>query len=132
MRLDLLKDYKHKELTYQILNAAFKVHNTLGCGFLEKVYENALVYELKLREFKIEVGYKGEIVGNYISDLIIEEKVVVELKAVEEITGIHKAQMLNYLKAIGCEVGLILNFAKPKLEYKRLVLTKDGVYTDKI
>ena len=121
------KIFKHKEITGQILNASFEVHNILGCGFLEKVYENALVYEMKQQRLKVDVQkeikvfYKGAEVGLYVSDLIVEDKVIVELKAVDEISKIHQAQLLNYLKASGYEVGLILNFAKPKLEYKRLV-----------
>jgi GxxExxY protein len=120
--------FKHKEITEQILNAAFEVHNILGCGFLEKVYENALIYELRQRGLKvetqkeIEVVYKKVKVGTYIADLIVENKVIVELKAVEEIINVHQAQILNYLKSSGYEVGLILNFAKTRLEYKRLVM----------
>ena len=120
--------FKHKEVTHEILNAAFEVHNTLGCGFLEKVYEKALVYELRRRNLKIatqkeiNVYYKKKQVGNYIADLIVEDKVIIELKAVEAISKIHEAQLLNYLKASGYEVGLILNFAKTKLDYKRMVL----------
>ena len=117
---------KYADLTHGILNAAFEVQNILGCGFLEKVYENALVCELETRGYKIEVQrsiqvqYKGEIVGDYIADIVVEDKVVLELKAAEKITTIHKAQLLNYLKATGYQVGLILNFAKPRLEYARL------------
>jgi GxxExxY protein len=98
-------DYKYMDLTHEILNAAFEVHNTLGCGFLEKVYENALAYELRTRLLKVEqqqgiqVGYKGHIVGDYIADMLVEGKVVLELKAVEEISNVHKAQLLNYLRA---------------------------------
>ena len=137
-QLNLDKDFKYKEITEMILNAAFEVHNTLGCGFLEKVYENALVYELRLRGYKVEaqkgiqVNYKGQIVGGYISDLIIEDKIVIELKTVEEVSKVHKAQLLNYLKATGYEVGLVLNFAKPRLEYKRLIMTKDKIEADKL
>ncbi|MEW6609100.1 MAG: GxxExxY protein [bacterium] len=122
------KRFKYKEITYQILNAAFEVHNILGCGFLEKVYENSVVCELRLKgmkveaQKKIEIFYKGKEVGIYVADLIIEDKVIVEVKAVDEISKIHKAQLLNYLKATGYEVGLILNFAKTKLEYERLVV----------
>ena len=122
------KKFKHKEVTEQILNAAFEVHNILGCGFLEKVYENSLVYELKQRGLKVEtqkeikVVYKKTEVGLYIADVVVEDKVIVELKTVEEINSIHQAQLLNYLKSSGYEVGLILNFAKTRLEYKRMVI----------
>ena len=120
--------FKHKELTGEILSCAFEVHNTLGCGFLEKVYENSLIYELRSRGLKVECQkaiqmlYKGEKVGNYVADIVVEDKVILELKAAEQVTGIHRAQLLNYLKASGYEVGLILNFAKTKLEYERLVM----------
>ncbi|MFH1228637.1 MAG: GxxExxY protein [Planctomycetota bacterium] len=122
-----LNKFKHGDISYQILNAAFEVHNALGCGFLEKVYENALIYELQLRGIKVTqqkdatVYYKSKTVGIYTADLIVENKVIIELKVAQEITKIHQAQLLNYLKATGCEVGLILNFAKPKLEYERMV-----------
>lgn len=118
----------HKEITGLILRAGFEVHNILGCGFLEKVYENAMIHELKHLGLKVEnqkeikVFYKGAEVGVYVPDLIVGEKVIVELKAVEEITKIHQAQLLNYLKASGYKVGLILNFAKTKLEYKRFAM----------
>jgi GxxExxY protein len=130
-------DYKYAALTHDILNAAFEVQNILGCGFLEKVYENALVHELKMRGFSaaaqrsIQVNYKGEIVGDYMADVVVEDKVVLELKAVEGITTIHKAQLLNYLKATGYEVGLIINFAKPRLEYARLELMDSPFLTKK-
>ena len=126
--LTIMPIFKYKELTEQILGAAFEVHNTLGCGFLEKVYENALVYELKQRGLKvtsqkeIKVSYKSQEVGLYVCDILVGEQVIVEVKAVEGITGLHQAQLLNYLKGSGYEVGLILNFGKPKLEYKRLVV----------
>jgi GxxExxY protein len=119
---------KHEKITHDIIGAAFEVHNTLGCGFLEKVYENALVYELKQAGLKTEtqkefkVPYKKIAAGNYIADIVVEGKIILELKAVEEISKIHQAQLLNYLKASGYQVGLILNFAKTKLEYKRLVM----------
>lgn len=128
--INLPKDLLHSELTHKILNAAFEVHNYLDCGFLEKVYENALLEEFQNRNLSvekqksIEVFYKGKTVGNYISDIIIDKKVIVEVKACDKIEKIHEAQILNYLKATGIEVGVILNFAKPKLEYKRLVLSR--------
>ena len=121
-------NFKHKDITSQILSAAFEVHNTLGCGFLEKVYENALLYELKQRGLKVEtqkeikVYYKKTEVGIYLADMIVEKKVIIELKVSEAISNIHEAQLLNYLKASSYEVGLILNFAKTRLEYKRLVM----------
>ena len=122
------RNFKYGEITEQILGAAFEVHNTLGCGFLEKVYENALVYELRQRGLKAEtqkevkVYYKKQEVGIYVADLIVQEKVIVELKAVDEVTKIHYAQLMNYMKATGYEIGIIINFAKTKLEYKRFAM----------
>ncbi|MEO0113901.1 MAG: GxxExxY protein [candidate division WOR-3 bacterium] len=135
--INLPKDLLHSELTHKILNAAFEVHNYLGCGFLEKVYENALLEEFRSRNLPvenqklIEVFYKRKKVGNYISDIIIDKKVIVEVKACDKIEKIHEAQILNYLKATGIEVGVILNFAKPKLEYKRLVLSRKNKKNEK-
>ena len=120
--------YKHSELTGEVLRCAFEVHNHLGCGFLEKVYERALIFELKAIGIKVEpqksikINYEGEFVGNYVADIIVEDKVIIELKVVEFLTKIHKAQMINYLKATGYEVCLILNFAKPRLEYQRIII----------
>ncbi len=125
---DKHKRYKYGELTGSILNAAFEVHNSLGCGFLEKVYEKALSCELKEKkvnfreQVKYKVSYKGKDVGVYVADIVVEGKIIVEIKVVSFLTNIHSAQTLNYLKASGNEVALILNFAKPKLEYKRMVL----------
>lgn len=121
-------EYKYEELTGKIINCAFEVQNNLGCGFLEKVYHKALLYELQTSGLKVEsqkaikIVYKGQEIGIYIADFVIENKVVVELKTVEFLTTIHKAQTLNYLKASDYEVGLILNFARPKLEYKRVIV----------
>jgi len=104
------------------------VHNALGYGFLEKVYENALAVELRARGVEAEqqrpfsVLYKGEVVGQYGCDLLVAGKVIVEVKAAKEIADEHIAQALNYLKATGLSVGLILNFGKTRLQYKRLVI----------
>ncbi|MDO9543083.1 MAG: GxxExxY protein [Kiritimatiellia bacterium] len=122
------KEYKHQDLTGKIISCAFEVQNSLGCGFLEKVYQKALLYELQTKGLKVEIQkpikifYKDQNIGIYIADLIVEEKVIVELKTAEFLTKIHLAQTLNYLKASGYEVGLILNFARPRLEYKRVVI----------
>jgi GxxExxY protein len=116
------------ELTEQILGAAFKVQNTLGAGFLEKVYENALSVELKKLDLSIEsqktfpVRYEGTVVGNYQADLVVSARVVVECKAVSNLDVVHEAQLINYLKASGLRVGLLINFARPKLQYRRLVV----------
>ena len=114
------------KLTEEVIGAAFKVANTLGTGFLEKVYENAMVYELRKRDLQVEqqkaakVYYDGVAVGDYYADLIVEDLVIVELKAARRIEDIHMAQCLNYLRATGLKLGLILNFGKPKLEIKRI------------
>lgn len=124
------QDFPHKEITGKILSAAFQVHNVLGPGFLEKVYENALLRELRLRGLKVEqqkevaVEYKGEEVGTYFADLLVEKKVIIEVKAVDSLSAVHEAQVINYLKASGLQVGLLLNFASPRLHYKRLALSK--------
>jgi len=126
MNTDMTK-MKYEELTGQVLKCAFEVHNALGCGFLEKVYEKALIHELKSCGLNVEtqkamrIEYKGENVGNYIADLVVNDKVIVELKTAACLTMIHKAQTLNYLRASGHEVALLLNFSKPRLEYKRVV-----------
>jgi GxxExxY protein len=115
-------------LTRKILAGAFEVANTLGCGFLEAVYQRAMVHELASaglaveREVAFHVMYKGANVGTYIADMVVEEQVVVELKSVEGLSSVHTAQCLNYLKASGIHTGLLINFGRPRIEYRRLVL----------
>ncbi len=117
-----------EELTEKILGAAFKVQNTLGCGFLEKVYENAMVVELSRAGISVEqqkpmqVRYQGAIVGEYQADLVVDGRVIVELKAASKLDSIHEAQLLNYLKATRVRVGLLFNFGCPKLQYRRFVV----------
>jgi GxxExxY protein len=112
----------------RIIGCAFTVANTLGPGFVEKVYENALAHELRKAGLAIEqqrgvaVTYDGVIVGEYATDLMVDGAVIVELKAVRELDDIHRAQCLNYLKATGLRVCLLINFGKPRLEVKRLML----------
>ncbi len=119
--------YPEQDLTQKILEGAFAVHNTLGCGFLEKVYSNALFFELRNmglhceQEVPFKVKYKDVVVGDYCADLIIEKRVLVELKACTGLDSVHEAQILNYLKASRIQVGLLLNFGKPKLQYRRFV-----------
>ena len=114
-------------LTEKILGCGFKVHCVLGSGFLEKVYENALLHELRKAGVKaasqqrIQVLYDSIVVGDYIADILVEDRVIVELKAAKAIEDIHIAQVLNYLKATGLKTALILNFGKQSLEVKRLV-----------
>jgi len=115
------------DITYAINGAVFEVNKVLGPGFLEKVYENALLIELKKRgitaesQVPIKVFYKENVVGEYIADILVESKVIVELKTVETIDKIHEAQLLNYLKATGIQVGILVNFKHPKAEIRRMV-----------
>jgi GxxExxY protein len=113
---------EEKPLTEKIIKCAFNVHNELGSGFLEKVYENALRIELVQENLKqqvpVEVRYKGKVVGNYCADLLVEDKVLVELKAVEALVKEHEVQLVNYLKATGFNVGLLINFG-PSVQTKR-------------
>ena len=120
---------KYADLTEEIIKAAYKVHNALGFGFLEKVYQNALMIELKRMglkvssEMPIKVYYRNEIVGEYIADIIVEDKVILELKAVKDLAEIHEVQLVNYLKATGIEVGLLINFGH-SVQVKRKVFDK--------
>jgi GxxExxY protein len=117
-----------RERTEKILGASFKVLNTLGAGFLERVYENALSIELRRYGFSVEnqkayhVSYEGTIVGEYLADLVVAGKVIVECKAAINLDSIHEAQLINYLKASSLRVGLLINFGRPKLQYRRLVV----------
>ncbi|TKC10286.1 GxxExxY protein [Pedobacter polaris] len=114
-------------ITEKIIGSAYAVSNTLGSGFLEKVYENALFIEivrcnlLVMKQQPLQVLYHGEVVGEYFADLMVENKVVVELKAVKELTEIHQAQLMNYLVACNKQCGLLINFGKPRVEIKRML-----------
>jgi GxxExxY protein len=116
------------DITYAVNGAAFEVNRILGPGFLEKVYQNALMVELKERgmqaksQVPIRVQYKGNEVGEYFADILVEDEVIIELKTVEKLSKIHEAQLLNYLKATSIKVGLLINFYHPKVEIKRIVL----------
>ncbi|MGE0918631.1 GxxExxY protein [Trichlorobacter lovleyi] len=118
----------YKDLSYKIMSSVFEVHNTLGPGFLEKIYENALIAELLLRGILAEaqkplvVQYKGIEVGCYCADIIVNGQILLELKAVETLNKAHEAQVLNYLKATGLELGILINFGKERIESKRFVL----------
>ena len=120
---------KHSELTGKIIQCAYRVHNTLGFGFLETVYQNALVIELTKsglnveKEKPVKVLYENQIVGDFIADILVEETVILELKAVKELHSIHEAQLVNYLKATGIEVGLLINFGE-SVAIKRKILDK--------
>ncbi len=116
----------HEELTNAIIKSFYEVYNELGCGFLEKVYQNSLYLELKNKGFKVEaqkkiaVYYKGTEVGEYYADLIVEDTIILELKAADCIVKEFENQILNYLRGTECEVGLLLNFGK-KPEFKRKI-----------
>ena len=117
-------DFKHTELTEKIIKAFYRVYNTLGYGFLEKVYENALLIELTkmnipaVTQSPIKVFYDGNIVGKYLADVLVDDKVITEVKAINVLLPEYEAQLLNYLKATNIEVGILLNFG-PKPEIKR-------------
>jgi len=115
-------------LTETVIGAAFEVANVLGAGFLEKVHERALLRELAVRgvsakaQVPFPVRYKGQYIGEYMADLVVEDNLIVELKCVERFAGEHLAQCINYLKASGLRVALLINFQKPKVEWKRVLL----------
>jgi len=125
-----MEKYKHKELTNNIIQAFYAVYNELGFGFLENVYQNALYFELLNRGFKVEpqkaidVYYQTQLVGKYKADLIVNELVILELKAVDYLLEEHELQLINYLKATDKEVGLLLNFGM-KPEIRRKIFTND-------
>lgn len=112
----------YKDLSYQIVGLAMKVHTELGYGFLEKVYENALMIVLRENGIKaeqqipIKVHFHGYVVGEYIADTLVDDRIILELKAQDRIIENHKAQTLNYLKATGLKLAILLNFGKHKLE----------------
>ena len=124
------RKHKYSEITDKIIKAYYNVYNILGYGFLEKVYENSLLIELHdlgleaTNQHKINVAYKGKDVGNYFADILVEDTVILELKATESIRIEHEAQLLNYLKATKYEVGLLLNFGV-KPEVKRKVFSNE-------
>ena len=119
-----------QELTGEIIKIFYEVYNELGYGFLEKVYQNTMYFELKSLGYKVEaqkqikVYFKKQLVGEYYSDLLVEDKVIVELKATELIMNVHVAQIMNYLKATPIEVGMLLNFGEEP-EFKRIIYTND-------
>jgi len=119
------QDFKYKELTEKIINIFYMVYNKLGYGFLEKVYENAIMIEFKkegipaVSQSPIKVFYEGEIIGDYYTDILVDNKVIVEIKASKHLVKENEAQLINYLKATNSEVGLLLNFGtKPEIKRK--------------
>ena len=120
-------DVNERELVEIVVGAAYEVSNALGCGFLEKVYRRALACELETRavavqtEVPFSIHYKNRVVGQYFADLIVDGRLVVELKCVESFANEHLAQCLNYLKASGLRTALLINFQRPKVEWRRIV-----------
>ena len=121
----------HEEVTQRILKCAFEVQNALGCGFLEKVYQKAMGVALQREgldassQVPLRVHFQGVLVGAYYADFVVAQAVLVEIKATEANPTIHVAQVLNYLKATGLRVGLLINFGSPKLHYRRLALREE-------
>lgn len=120
-------DFPHKDLTGKIIGAAMEVHSIRGCGFLESVYEEALAVEFGLRgiaferQKSLDIFYKGKFIKQFVCDFLVDKVILVELKAVRELTPVDLAQLLNYLKATDLKVGLLLNFGASSLQYKRLI-----------
>ena len=121
---------RESDLTEVVIGAAFEVANVIGAGFLEKVYERALIHELALRgvpakaQVSFPISYKGKYLGEYAADSLVDEKVIVELKCVDRFANEHLAQCINYLKASRLTVALLINFQKPKVEWKRVLLDR--------
>ena len=111
----------------KVIGCSFEVANVLGCGFLEKVYQNALLLEVRRcglqaeKEKLIQVRYKNQIVGEYFADILVDKTIVIEIKAVKELNEIHQAQLLNYLRATKLPLGLLINFATPRIQIKRML-----------
>lgn len=127
-------EFKYKELTEKLIQVFYKVYKTLGYGFLEKVYENAFLVELKrqginaIAQAPIKVLYEGHVVGEYFADILVDDKVIMEIKAVKNLVLEHEAQLLNYLKATDTEVGLLLNFGlQPEFRRKAFDNTKKNL-----
>jgi len=124
-------EYKHSDITRKIIGAAMQVHSTLGCGFQEVIYQRAMVIEMAKwglsfqRELEMEVYYDDQHIGTRRVDFLVEDKVMVELKAVSQLDPVHLAQAMNYLEAYKLEVGLLLNFGAKSLEIKRLIKSLD-------
>lgn len=123
-------NYIYADLTEKIIGQVYSVYNTLGYGFLEKVYVNSLIKKLKdigfkvEKEYPIKVLFENEVVGDYFADIIVDDKIILEIKAIESLNQVHEVQLVNYLKATGIQVGLLVNFGK-RLEIKRRVLSSD-------
>jgi GxxExxY protein len=124
-------DANRKRISERVIGCAFEVSNTLGAGFLENVYENALAVEFTRaglrfdRQQGLSVSYKGEFIGQYVADFLVEKCLIVEIKALSRLVAEHEAQVMNYLKATGLSVGLLLNFGTPRLGVRRIVWGHD-------
>lgn len=122
-----MSEFLHKDLSYKIIGLAMEVHRKLGYGFIESVYENALMVLFRRegiaaeQQVEIEVRFEGEVVGRFIPDVLVEGKIILELKAQETLLGIHRAQTLNYIKATEIRVAYLINFGKKSLEYERFI-----------
>ena len=120
-------EHRLNHISEKIIGCAFSVSNALGAGFLEKVYQNALLIELANaglqaeKEKQIQVLYKNQVVGDYFADILVNQQVIVETKAVQSLNEIHQAQLLNYLKATNLSLGLLINFGTPKIQIKRMI-----------
>ena len=119
--------WDYNKLTEKVIGCAFKVSNALGCGFLEKVYERALVHELRKAglhvqaQYPIIIYYDGIIIGNFFADILVEDCILIELKALKNLDNSHKAQCLNYLKATNLNLCLLINFGNPRVEINRII-----------
>lgn len=133
MATDVADKLLYRQLTYKIIGIFYKVHTALGCGFPEKIYQRAIEIELEKEDISYEteklfkVVYSEEEVGSFRLDMIIDEKVIIEIKAVERLPKVFKEQLISQLKASPYEVGLLVNFGAPKLEYVRIVRSKSSV-----
>ena len=132
-----MDNYKHSDITEQVIKAFYKVYNVLGFGFLEKVYENALCIELKKEGFDIEkqkpisVYYSGELVGKYFADIVVNDVLILELKAAKNLCNEHEYQIINYLKATEMEVGLLLNFGESPQIKRKVFSNGEIIHTNK-
>ncbi len=129
--MDMIKvEYKHSEITKTIIGSAMKVHSTLGNGFQEVIYQRALAIEMTKqglsyqREMEMDIFYEGERIGTCRVDFFVEDKIMVELKAITQLEKVHLAQAINYLEAYQMEIGLLINFGSTSLEFKRLTIQK--------
>lgn len=128
------KTFLYNDLSDKIIGCAHKVYYSLGTGFLEKVYENALVKELDnnglkvLQQHPIKVYYEGTVVGEYIADILVEEKIIIEVKAVSELSKVHETQLVNYLKATGLKVGLLINFGSEIAIRRKVFYSREEKY----